>query len=229
MQRLKADFHTHSGDDPRDDIEYSSETLIDSVAQCGVDVLAITCHEANVYTERLARYAAARNVLLIPGMEMLIEGVHVVCLNPDSEQEQARTFDDLRALGRRDAVFIAPHAFFPIDSALKEKLIEHIDLFDAVEYCTMYCTGINFNRRAEQVAQRFDLPMVGTSDTHVMPYADSTISWIEAERSVDGVLDALRSGRVEVETRPRPPMHIANMMYYTAHGMVRDRFAAVNQ
>ena len=57
MRRLKADLHTHSGDDPRDRIGYSSEQLIDRVAERGVDVLAITCHEANVYTESLAEYA----------------------------------------------------------------------------------------------------------------------------------------------------------------------------
>ena len=45
MERLKADLHTHTADDPHDRLNYSAEMLIDTVAAAGVRVLAITCHE----------------------------------------------------------------------------------------------------------------------------------------------------------------------------------------
>lgn len=62
MERLKADLHTHAADDPFDSgLAYSAEMLIDSVADVGVDVLAITCHEFNVYSSYFADYAKRRN------------------------------------------------------------------------------------------------------------------------------------------------------------------------
>ncbi len=210
MIPLKADLHTHTADDPSDAIQYSTETLIDVVGKLGYDVLAVTCHNALVYTEALREYARRRGVLLVPGIEKSVEGKHVVVLNPDAEQVAARTFEDLRRLGRRDAAFIAPHPFYPTRHSLRGKLLEHIDLFDAIEYCSLYAYGCNLNRRAIRVARDFGLPMVGTSDVHGFPYSDTTFTWIQAEPGVGGVIQAIRDGRVQPETCPRPVFEAAS-------------------
>jgi predicted metal-dependent phosphoesterase TrpH len=212
MLRLKADLHTHTADDPRDCIRYSAEMLIDAVAQLNFDVLAVACHERVVYSRRLAEYAAGRGVLLIPGIELLVEGKHIVVLNPDEPQAKASTYAELRRLGRRNGLIVAPHPFYPEKSCLHKKLVENIDLFDAVEYCCAHFPGVNPNRRAVKVAQRYGLPLVGTSDTHALPYCDSTYSWLEVEEaSIEGVLEAVRAGRITVVTRPRPLIEIAKM------------------
>lgn len=222
MERLRADFHTHSADDPFDTLDYSAEMLIDSVAEAGVDVLAITCHELNVYSDYLADFAARRNVLLIPGIEKFIEGKHVLILNPASEHLSAHTFEEFRALGRRGAVFIAPHPYYPAPHSLMSKLVRNIDLFDAIEYCSLYFRGLNPNRWAERVARLHGLPMIGTSDTHWLPYDSSTCSWITADRTIESVLEAIRAGRVEVDTSPRrlaPAMRaVAGALRGTAAG-----------
>jgi predicted metal-dependent phosphoesterase TrpH len=203
MEKLRVDVHTHSADDPFDRLDYSAEMLIDAVAKAGVDVLAITCHELNVYSAYLADFAARRNVLLIPGLEKFIEGKHVLILNPAREHLSAHTFEEFRMLGRRNAVFIAPHPYYPAPHSLMSKLLPNIDLFDAIEYCSFHFRGFNLNPWAERVAQQHALPMMGTSDTHALPYDDSTTSWLTAERTVDGVLDAIRAGRIEVNSRPK--------------------------
>lgn len=204
LLKLKADLHTHSADDPRDPIAYSSEMLIDAAARLRFDVLALACHCKCVQNARLEEYARRRSVLLIPAAELLVDGKHVVVLNPDDAQAAATTFDQLRVLGRRDAAIMAPHPFYPEKRCLGKKLLENIDLFDAIEYCSMYYYGLNPNGRAVREARRFGLPLVGTSDAHTMPYRDSTFSWLEADEvSVAGVIGAIRAGRVSVETRPR--------------------------
>lgn len=215
MSRLKADFHTHTSDDPWDRIDHSAEMLIDAAARKGFEVLAITCHATLVYDQYLAEYARRGGILLIPAMEAVIEGKHVVILNPDGEQARASTFEELRGLGRRDAVFVAPHPFFPSSKALGGKLAEHIDCFDAIEYSSFYVRGLNFNRRALRTARRYGLPMVGTSDTHVLPYAGNTFTWVGAEPTVGSVLDAIRSGGVEVETRPHGPGYAARVLRFS--------------
>ncbi len=203
MARFKADLHVHTADDPYDPVGYSAETMIDCAAEAGVEVLAIACHGAVAYGPRLAEYARRRGVLLIPAIEALVEGKHVLILNPDPEHARAKTFASLRRAGRREAAIIAPHPFFPVPVSLGAKLIEHVDLFDGIEYCFFHFAGVNFNRKAAAVAHRYGLPLLGTTDTHRLPYSPSTFSWVDAEPSIGGIIDAIRSGRVDVETRPR--------------------------
>lgn len=222
-QRLKADFHCHTSDDPHDEIFYSSEMLIDALAALEFSVLAIACHDALVYTEALAAYARRRGILLIPAIESTIEGKHILLLNPDAEQARARTFEELRRLGRRDAAIVAPHPYYPIPTALGAALESHIDLFDAIEYCSLYQRGINPNRRARRVARRHGLPMLGSSDCHALPYSDSTFTWVASEPAVPAVINAIRDGRVEVATRPRPWRYVAQMLSYTIAQTRRNR------
>ena len=224
MARLKADFHSHSSDDPYDDIDYTSEMLIDAVAEKGFDVLALACHATVVYDAYLAAYARERGVLLVPALEAEIEGRHVVLLNPDRDQAQAATFAQLRALGRRNSAVIAPHPFFPSAKSLNRKLHENIDLFDAIEYCNYYLPGLNLNRRAVRCAKEHGLPMVGTSDSHVFPYSARTFTWVDAERSVASVIEAIRCGRVQVQTRPQSLLNVMAMTQYVARSALPGRY-----
>ena len=230
MQRLKADFHTHTADDPHDCIGHTTEELIDAAAGSGIQVLAITCHNARVYSEAWADYATERGILLVPGVEQQIEGRHVVILHPEDEHLGAKTFDDLRRMGKGRAVYIAPHPFYPVGCSLMERLLDHIDLFDAIEYASFYWYGSNlFNRKAARVARRAHIPMVGNSDTHLLPYCDSTFTWVTAEPTVEGVLDAIRQGRTEVVTRPRPIGSFLRMLGYALHGEYSKRLGSLRE
>lgn len=221
MERLKADFHTHTCDDPVDLISHSAEMLIDAVAAKNFSVLAITCHERLVFNDYLSDYATERGVVLVPGIEACLNGRHVLVLNPDARQANANTFAGLRALGKRDAAVIAPHPYYPAASSVLGELERNIDLFDAIEHCCFYLPGsrrvpgLDPNWLARRIARKHGLPMVGTSDTHMLPYVDSTFTWIEAERSVASVIEAIREGRVSVETRPRPIKEIAKTLAFS--------------
>lgn len=222
-RRLKADLHVHSGDDPYDAIPYSAEMLVDAVSQLNVDVLALACHNRVVHTPRLAAHARERGVLLVPAAELMIDGRHVLILNPDEEQARARSFGELRRLGKRDACVIAPHPYYPEGMCLGAKLVENIDLFDAIEWSSLYLPGLNPNRKALRVARQFGLPCVGTSDSHTAPYSDNTFSWLDVEEvSVPGVLEALRAGRVEVETRPPPWRTAVTMAFFVSREKCRQ-------
>lgn len=225
MRRLKADFHTHTSDDPCDFVEYSAEMLIDAAAAKGVEVLAITCHAVVTHNAYICEYARRCGVLLIPGIESFVEDKHVVILNPDAEQAGATTFEDLRRLGKRDAVFIAPHPYYPSKAALNDKLAENIDLFDAIEYSAFYLAPLNFNRAALRAAKKWSLPLVGNTDTHLFPYDDSTFTWVEAEPNVASVIQALRAGKVEVQTRPRSFYQFLCMVKFSIGATVRARTA----
>lgn len=226
MAELRADFHTHSGDDPHDRIPYSSEQLIDAASDAGMDVLAITCHAHNVWTRELSAYAQDRNVLLIPGMEMFVGGKHAVILNPDPKRHHSHmSFDELRSVGRCDAAFIAAHPYYPTHRSLLWHLERQIDLFDAIEYSSLWTRGLNPNWWAERVARRHGLPLVGSSDTHVLPYYAGTFTWVDAKPTVEDVVAAIREGRVRLETRPRRFLEAINLGQRAVIGMMRELIA----
>jgi hypothetical protein len=163
-------------------------------------------------------------VLLIPAIEVSIENRHVVLLNPDARQAAVSTFGELRRLGRRDGAILAPHPFYPASASLRGKLIEHIDLFDAIEYCSVYRRGLNMNRKAVAAARNYRLPLIGTSDAHGLPYTGYTFSWVEAEEvSVAGVIQAIRARRVSVESRPQPWSEVSKVISFCA----RERMKSV--
>lgn len=209
--RLKADIHIHTGDDPKDYVIHSNREMIDHAANLGFEVLSITNHDFMSHREDLADYAAYRGIVLIPGVEATIENRHVLIYNFDYWASPPRTFGDLDRLRRRnpDLLVVAPHPFFPSQFCLQRKLLEHIDLFDGIEYSHFYMRKMNFNRRAEGLAYRAHRTLVGTSDAHFLWQMGVTYSYIEAkEKSRPAILEAIRQGRVEVATRPLPAVDI---------------------
>jgi len=200
---LKADLHCHVGGDPRDDIEYTAEDLIDRAVGLGFDVIAITNHREVWQNPGDISYARERGLIVIPGVELEVEGKHVVLLNVDNRAETIRTFDDIRSSASRDRVVVAPHPFYPARTCLGRKLTEHIDVFDAIEYSFFCCRVINPNVRAEAVAKRAGLPMVGSSDCHRLCWLGRTYTAVEADRKdVKSVVHAINEGRTCVVTRP---------------------------
>ncbi len=154
LKKLKVDFHTHTADDPEDYIDFSSEELIDRAAELGYDALAITNH--NVVTDRpgLEAYAAARGVLLIPGIELTLSNKHVLVINPPFRGRPAISAVEELPLVRSDSsLVIAPHPFYPGSKCLWSKLTENIGLFDAVEFSFFYSRLINRNAPAVEVAR----------------------------------------------------------------------------
>lgn len=204
---LKADFHTHSREDPHDFIRHTALELIQEAARQGFDVLAITCHNKRIHTDELARRADDLGVLLIPGVEAAIEGKHTLLLDMPYSRFKVRRFADVRRLRRDGGLVIAPHPFFPAPKCLNSKLRENLDLFDAIEFSHMYTQTVDFNKKAVEYAARMELPLLGNSDTHRLWQLGTTYTLVEAERrSVAAVFAAIRAGRTRVVSAPLKPL-----------------------
>ncbi|MGB7296747.1 MAG: PHP domain-containing protein [Candidatus Aminicenantales bacterium] len=203
--KLKVDFHTHTSDDPKDYIDFSSEELIDRAAGLGFDALAITNHYVISFNHDLEKYAAERGLLLIPGVELTLSGSHVVIINPDFKQDlKMRSLADLAARVNSPSLVIAPHAYYPGFKCLRTKLEENIAAFDAVEHSFYYNHFINPNRKAIRVARDHGKPLVGSSDCHNIWQVGYTYSLVEAEKSIPSIIAAVKNGNVEVATTPLP-------------------------
>lgn len=210
---LKVELHTHTADDPLDNIPHSSRELIDRAAALRYDALAITLHDRWIDPAALSSYAAERGILLIPGIERTIEGRHVLLLNFSRAAEQVESFEDLRHLKTRErGLVIAPHPFFPTRSCLQGMMDRHPDVFDAVERNAMFTRTLDFNERAEKWAARQGKPVVGNCDVHRLYQLGSCYSLVDAAPEPDAICSAIRNGQVTVHAEPLSVVQAARTM-----------------
>ena len=201
MTGLKADLHLHTREG-EGFIRYDACGLIDRGAREGFRILSITNHDRVTFSRELAAYARDQGILLIPGVEATIEGKHVLLYNIDVPPNHMRTFADLRRLKSPDWLVVAAHPFFPGSICLRERLLTEIDLFDAIELSHFYTRRINFNRRAVRLAREAGLPLLGTSDSHLIQQFGTTYSIIDGDATVEGILTAIRKKQVRAVSSP---------------------------
>ena len=104
--------------------------------------------------------ARALGILLIPAAEMRIEGADVVLLNIEREEggQAVRTFDDLRALRAvrgETLLTFAPHPFYRVGGSIGQRIMDHLDCFDAIEHCHFHVPFFNPNKPAVQTGPKY--------------------------------------------------------------------------
>jgi predicted metal-dependent phosphoesterase TrpH len=201
MPKLKVQLHSHSREDPIDMVKYTAHQVIDQAAKLNYDVLAITCHNVIIFNDELKNHAEEKRILLIPGIEKTIEKKHVVILNAHIDAQKIKNFEDLRNYKEehKESLIIAVHPYFPSSTALGRRFDRFHELFDAVEYSWFHSKKINwFNRKAVQNAEKYGLPVIGTSDCHNYRYFDYTYSFIDAEKNLKSVFHAIRNNKIHL-------------------------------
>lgn len=206
---LKAELHTHTNDDPKDKkwIAYSARELVDEAIKQKFDVLGISCHNFMFQDDELKRYASERGLLLLFGIEKDVEGKHVLLYNLSRDVAMGiETFDDLRRARAQDPqiLSIAAHPPYLSASCLRGRIIEHLDLFDAWEHSFFYCSLFNPNTKMVSQAKKYNKPIVGNSDVHVLKDLGRTYTLVDAALEELAVFDAIKKGKVELVTKPMP-------------------------
>ena len=202
---MKAELHAHCNADPVDyrACQHTAEELISNAARLGYEILAITCHDLDIWTEELADYAQTHGITLIPGMEVTTEQTrHTLVYNFQAEAADLDTLEKIRKLSREDTLVIAPHAFFPGTTCLKGLLEKNLDIFDAIEYSGFQIRGLDFNRRSELLAARSKKPLIGNGDVHYLWQLGRTFTWVYSEPGVQPIIKAIKQGLVRVQKSP---------------------------
>ncbi len=200
---LRAELHAHCSLDPHDYriCAHSPEELIREAASLGYEVLAITCHDLDVWSRELSECAESLGITLIPGMEVHAEGrFHTLVYNFKTGWENLNTFEKIRARRGPDTLVVAPHPYFPAWTSLARKVEKHIDLFDAIEFSGFFTRLVDFNRRAVQVGIQYGKPLIGNSDAHLLWQLGRTFTWVRAEPEVRSVIGAIKRGQVRIES-----------------------------
>ncbi len=198
---LRADLHIHTRE-AEPFIRYSAREVIARAAREGYRVLSISNHDTLTFNDELAAFARDHGIVLIPGVELNVEGRHVLVYNADVAVDKLRTFADLKRYRTPEWLVVAPHPFFPAAYCLREKLWQEIELFDAIEFSHFYTARVDFNRAAVKLARAVGLPLIGTSDSHLEEQFGATFSLVDAEPNVESVLSAIKTGHVSVVSRP---------------------------
>jgi predicted metal-dependent phosphoesterase TrpH len=217
---IKLDLHIHTLDDPKDALDYSAHELLERARSLGFRVLAITLHDAVFDRAEVFADAASMGILLIPAAEVRLEGADVILLNVTAEEiAPLRTLDDLKTLRERrgPSLFtIAPHPFYILGGSIGERLLEKIDYFDAIELCHFWNRLFNPNRRAVEIASRFEKPLIATSDAHRLHAFGSNYSSIPrpARLTTENVIAALRAGPLRVTNPPCSFIDLMSTIYF---------------
>jgi predicted metal-dependent phosphoesterase TrpH len=206
---LKADLHLHTAEDPFDEIDYTALELLEKASRLGFHVIAVTLHDKVFDDPRAFSRAEELGILLIQAAELRIEGADVVLLNLSPEEAAGlRTFDDLRrlrALRGETLLTFAPHPYYRMGGSIGKRLEQHVDCFDAVEFCHFHVPIFNPNAQALRVAYKHGLPVLATSDAHRAKFFGQNYSLLGVRYddapgtapSVAQIFAAIRAGRIE--------------------------------
>jgi predicted metal-dependent phosphoesterase TrpH len=221
---LKVELHAHTDDDPADRIPHSIHQLVDRAAALGYGALAVTLHDRYFDPRPHAAYARERGVVLLAGIERTVGGRHVLLINFSQESAAVRTLEDVAALkAQGSGLVVAPHPFYPTQTAAGHLLERYIDVFDAIEINAFFTSAIDFNRRAIAWAQAHGKPLVGNSDLHVLRQMGTTYSLVDADPDADAICDAIRRGRVEVRRTPLSTLDAIQIFTLMSWGGLQGR------
>jgi hypothetical protein len=219
---LRADLHIHTRE-AEPFIAYNARDVIARAAREGYRVLSISNHDTLTFNDELSAFARDHGIVLIPGVEVTVEGRHVLVYNADVAVDKITTFAGLKRYRTPEWLVVAPHPFFPAPYCLREKLWQEVELFDAIEFSHFYTPRVDFNRAAVKLARALGLPLIGTSDSHVDEQFGTTFSLIDASPTVESVVAAIKAGHVSVVSRPLSLVRCARIVARHALGASRER------
>jgi len=193
MAGLRLDLHVHSLHSP--DSSLSVGTIVTNLAARGLNGFALTDHNSTAgHAELAAWQAKVPELILVPGVEVsTVEGhllLYGVRTAPSAGRPVAETIAWARAQG---AVPVLAHPFRR-SHGVGRTVAESVSV-SAIETMNGH-NSPRANRRAAAVASFRKLGSTGGSDVHELSDLGRAYTELpEGISTVDGVLEAIRSGR----------------------------------
>ena len=219
---LTVELHTHSefSYDGRDPVDM----LVEQAAAVGLDAIAVTDHDEIAGSLEAVDLAAEHGMVGIPGLEVSSNAGHVLALGVEELIESGLSYEaTLNRIRDAGGIAVIPHPFQESRHGVIASITrDQLAMADAIEvYNSRLVTGRG-NRQARRFAEERDLPMTAGSDAHISEMVGQARTKIQTDdRTVEGILDAVREGRTEIEGK-RTPWRIS---FRQAAGGARRRIA----
>lgn len=175
---------------PKEIIKYSRKI--------GLDAIAIADHNSVEGSNYGVDYSKDfDDFIVIPAMEVSTSKGHIVALGIkekiESYMSPEDTVESIRDMG---GIAIAPHPFVRYREGLCD-VIKELDV-DAIETLnSRYIFGYS-NWRAKKLAEERGIPQLGSSDAHFLGAIGSCVTELEAELTVENIIDTILSGKTNV-------------------------------
>ena len=157
--------------------------------------VAITDHNTLQGYFQVRRLAEPHeDLIVIPGIELATPDGEIILLGIEEMPKYPLTVDGVVDFAsEKAALIVMPHPFREMgglgDSA--EKIQAH-----AIEVINPSATPEE-NKMAKELAEKRNLPGVAGSDAHVLGQMWAAYTEVEAESNVEGILKAIKRGRVK--------------------------------
>lgn len=212
MPELKIDLHVHTN---HSDSISSVEEVLESARKKKLDGIAITDH--NTMTAVTPAPERDHGLILIPGIEVKTEDGHLLVLGLKKPPSKGLSSIEVAEYARKEGcVVIIAHPNVPFRS-FNEDAIKKIkpDAIETYNAKTPFSKGMI--RRNVELAKRLGLPQTGGSDSHTPQTVGDMYTLVNAaSRTVEDVLDAIRSGETIPAGKPSPiwerPVRIARLL-----------------
>ena len=198
---LTCDQHVHTNYSK--DGESSVEEILRQAEKDGLDAIAITDHDSVDGAKKAL--AVPSTVLVIPGIEVSTKQGHLLVLGVTeiipAGLDVVATVNIARRMG---ALAILPHPYHVWRHGVARRKKAGMHIVDAVEaFNSRYIVG-SANQKAARIAKRLGKPCVGGSDAHNAKFVGFGRTYVDAEKTVPAILDAIRAGRVSCGGRKTP-------------------------
>ena len=198
---LTCDLHVHTNYSK--DGESSVEEIIRAAEVAGLDAIAITDHDSIDGAKKAL--ACNTSVLVIPGIEVTTKQGHLLVLGVTEIIPAGLDVEVTVAIARRmGALLILPHPYHVWRHGVARRRKAGMMVVDAVEsFNSRYIVG-SANRKAERIALKLGKPCVGGSDAHNARFVGFGRTYVDAEKNVPAILDAIRAGNVTCGGKKTP-------------------------
>ena len=198
---LTCDLHVHTNYSK--DGESSVEEIIRAAELAGLDAIAITDHDSINGAKKAL--ACETSVLVIPGIEVTTKQGHLLVLGVTDIIPAGLDVETTVAIARRmGGLLILPHPYHVWRHGVARRRKAGMMVVDAVEsFNSRYIVG-SANRKAERIALKLGKPCVGGSDAHNARFIGFGRTYVDAEKNVPAILDAIRAGNVTCGGKQTP-------------------------
>jgi predicted metal-dependent phosphoesterase TrpH len=197
--RLRIDLHVHTRDSG--DSRISLEDAARRCGEEGLDGFAVTNHD--VLSETPSSEPEEGDLVVIKGMEVSARGAHILAFDIDEPVGMGLGIPEtVERIHGQGGIAVIAHPYSVFRTWVNRREID-VAGFDLVEVSNAYQFPYGWMlERNKRLARELGLPQTGGSDAHIPRTVGRAYTVLEVEeRSVEGVLAALRRGDTEAEGR----------------------------